>query len=83
MNVGGTVVKLLFMKGVLDGPDALEKLEKEKLLSRVWAFALGVEGASVAGGVGAIESNSKVLGTTKFSKLNSLGILAKTARYPA
>ena len=76
-------MKLLFKKGVLDGTDALEK---EKLLSRVWAFALGVEGASVAGGVGAIESKSKVLGTTKVSgrsKSNSSGILAKTTRYPA
>lgn len=40
-NIGGTVVKLLFKKGVLDSPDALEK---EKPLSRVWAFTLGVEG---------------------------------------
>ena len=82
MKVGGTVVKLLFEKGVVDGPDALSG--KVKLLSREWTFALGVEGASVAGGVGAIES--KVLETTKVSgrsKSNSLGILAKTARYPA
>ena len=80
MKVGGTVVKLLFEKSVAEGPDALWK---ERLLSREWTFALGVEGASV-GGVGAIES--KVLGTAKVSgrsKSNSLGILAKTARYPA
>ena len=80
MKVGGTVVKLLFENGVWDGPDALVK---EKLLSREWAFALGVEGASVAGGVRDIESKFKVLGTSSRSKSNSLGILAKTARYPA
>ena len=81
MKVGGTVVKLLFEKSVVDGPDALGKV---KLLSREWPFALGVEGASVAGGVGAIDST--MLGTTAVSgrsKSNSLGILAKTARYPA
>ena len=83
MKVGGTVVKLLFEKGVADD-GAEDALGKVKLLSREWLIALGVEGASVAGGVGTIEF--KVLGTTKVSgrsKSKSLGILAKTARYPA
>lgn len=79
MKVGGTVVKLLFEKSV-------DAHGKDKLLSREWPFAFGVEGTSVAGGVRAIEFKSKVPGTTKVSsrsKSSSLGILAKTARYPA
>ena len=71
-------MKLLFEKGVVDDPDAVGK---EKLLLRERLFALGVEGASVAGGVGAI--GSRVSGTTKVPKSTSLGILAKIARYPA
>jgi hypothetical protein len=69
-------VKLLFEKGVVvDDPDATGKV---KLLLREWSFALGVEGASVAGGVSAVES--KVSGRSE-STLS--GILARTARYPA
>lgn len=82
MKVGGTVVKLLFEKSVVD----VDAHGKEKLLSREWTFILGVEGSSVAGGVRAMEFKSKEPGTTKVSsrsKSNSLGILAKTARYPA
>jgi len=75
-------VKLLFEKGVVDDPDGIGK---EKLLLREWPFALGVEGVSDKGGVGAIDS--EVLGTTTKSsgrsKSTLLGILAKTARYPA
>ena len=80
-NVGGTVVKLLFKKGVLDSPDALEK---EKPLSRVWAFTLGVEGLLQEGKGHRVQVQSakcfwsRTTNVSSHSKLNWLDILAKT-----
>jgi len=76
-NAVGTVVNVLLENGVVPDPLPSIAFPRVKLVVREWA--LGVEGASVAGGVGA----SVIAGTPMSNSGYFCCIVARTTRYPA